>query len=121
MQITHQCTPGACFHDAFMIAAELFLQHNVGDVAIVHGIAVGTGGEILGRRYAHAWVEIEFDGAVLVIDHSFPNHPVSREAYYKVGKINPDECRRYTIRQATKHAKRTGHTGPWVPAPAGVL
>jgi hypothetical protein len=118
--IQHQPTPGACFHDAFLIGVELLDCLDRELICVVHGVATGTGGAALDWRYGHAWLEIELGGVTLVIDHTRPNQPLPRELYYRAGRIDPAECRRYSLDEAIGHALRTGHSGPWEPFPDDV-
>lgn len=93
---------GDCFKAAFD-----FVMNNP-DTTLVHGIAIGTGGEAKGIRMSHAWCEV----GGIVIDVSNGQTCVTRtEHYYSVGTIS--EVRKYSRERASVMALKHGHYGPW--------
>ena len=87
---------------------------------LVHGFPVGRAGVVQGRKFGHAWLE----GNGYVVDcgtHEKKLSLVSRERYYRLGCIDPAECRRYTIEQAAQHVLDTGTDGLWSEPPSDAL
>lgn len=90
--------------------AALHTLFELGDGELCHGLVTGTGGEALGQRYGHAWVEL--DGWV----HDRSNgHDLfaPRAWYYAKGTIDPDDVDRYTLAEASLMAVTYEHYGPW--------
>lgn len=83
---------------------------------VVHGIPVGTGGIVAGKRYWHAWLEwTQPDGRVLVIDWSNGNqHVITRDTYYRLAQLDEDHVWRWTPKEAEAVRRRYRHWGPWV-------
>ena len=87
---------------------------------LVHGFPIGEGGVVHGKKICHAWLE----GNGHVVDcgtHERVLSLVSRERYYRLGRIDPHECHRYTIEQAAEHILDTGKDGLWSKPPADAL
>ena len=67
-----------------------------------------------GYRHVHAWIELRMNNATFVLDYS------NRKAFFgfatryrSIGKINDDECWKYTP-DAARHAMIREETyGPW--------
>jgi ADP-ribose pyrophosphatase YjhB (NUDIX family) len=107
---------GDCFFSAISKAQELAEAYD--NVRVVHGVPLGTGGEAEGIRYPHAWVEftqnmsgidIEF-----IADFSNGNEVVvPKELYYKIGNIDPEFNRAYSIDEIEEKIEENGHAGPW--------
>lgn len=107
--------------DCFQVAASLILE---GDDTMVlcHGEPLGQAA-IAGIRHAHAWVErtvtIDFPGVgpytvVSAIDHSNGKHlEMPAGLYYKIGRLEDTDIRRYTRREAAQMMADTGIYGPW--------
>jgi len=97
--------------DCFVVAFQYVFDHRADDrVRLCHGLPVGTGKANMGERFDHAWVEV----GDLVIDKSNGNDVmVTREFYYRIGRIVPDSVDRYTAREAAMLALESGHYGPW--------
>ncbi len=80
------------------------------DMALAHGEAEGTHGEIKGKRFGHAWIEIA-DGK-RVIDKSNENDvTMAAKTYYKIGKIT--KVARYTREQVRENILKYKHWGWW--------
>lgn len=110
---------GDCFQMALTTATRVRDSSAIHRVLVVHGEPLGTGGNALGLRYPHAWVEwfVGHDGKndiVFVMDYSNGKEVIiDRDTYYAVGNIIPDDVRRYTVDEATSLALDSGHYGPW--------
>lgn len=98
---------GNCYKAAFDI-----LLKTQGSV-LVHGYPRLTDkdSEHFGKKFGHAWIEVEQHGIVLCICNG--GLIVPQCLYYQVGKINPKECVRFSLRQALRLANRHEHYGPW--------
>jgi hypothetical protein len=87
---------------------------------LVHGFPIGQGGVVDGKKICHAWLE----GNRHVVDcgtHERTLCLISREQYYRLGRIDHHECHRYTIEQAAEHILDTGKDGLWSKPPADAL
>ena len=103
---------GNCYAAAVHTARALTLGGVV--AVVVHGAPVYRGPG--GGRMGHAWVEVEVDGRVWVVDYSNRLRevlPVS--LYYRIGQIEPARCVRYDVGEAIDLALETGEYGPWTP------
>lgn len=99
---------GNCYDAAVgvMMAADLDLR---GSMKLCHGTALGTGGDALGLRYGHAWVEVDDK---FVIDRSNGHdHFGRRDAYYEAGTIR--DVVRYDYDEMVAKLLSTRHYGPW--------
>jgi len=90
---------------------------------LVQGYPTLTGGEHVGEKFGHAWVEGTLDvgqgmSLPMVYDAS-SKQSLPKSLYYKIGNIDPKESKSYTVTEARKQAVRTGHWGPWTDGPAG--
>ena len=99
--------------DCFVIAGRNIIDAKIPNLFLVHALVYGQG-PLKGRRFPHAWNEID---EAVVIDQSNNNNAVlRRDAYYSIGKINPNEKGayvRYTSEQALIKFVQTKHWGPW--------
>ena len=93
---------GNCYSSAFHTMSQLG-KHGI----LVHAIVSGQG-VLTGKRFDHAWTEINDT----VIDH---NIVMSKANYYALGKVNTDprEYKRYTYDEMVDKAVDTGTYGPW--------
>jgi hypothetical protein len=88
--------------------------------ALVHGFVLGESGDLKDRKFGHAW--LEGNGFVVDCGSAQKEHSlVPREQYYQFWRINPAECRHYTIQQATEHLVQTGSISGWHAAPADAI
>jgi hypothetical protein len=92
---------GTCFPDAAQ-----FVSDNAG-WTLVHGIVSGQG-DLEGIRYTHAWVEK--DGMAYDVPLGIG---MNLDLYYGLGKINPEECVRYSRAQMVEKLLEHEHWGPW--------
>lgn len=96
---------GRCFEAAIHALAE----HPRG--TLVHGTPLGHAGEVAGIRYAHAWVEL---GDLLVVDLTMSGRPtMPRALYYRAASLTEAHVRRYTVDEAARLLRASGHYGPW--------
>lgn len=106
---------GSCYEAAALYA----LEHPELNMIVVHGIPIGQG-EIAGERFGHAWCEYPVtykEGfnftMTMVIDPTVSTEPILQPLYYLIGRINPEECRRYTIDELRANMLEHEHYGPW--------
>jgi transposase len=107
---------GDCFFSAISKAQELADVYD--NVRVIHGVPLGTGGEAEGIRYPHAWVEFTQNiGGIdieFIADFSNGNEVVvPKELYYKIGNIDPEFNRAYSIDEIEEKIEENGHAGPW--------
>lgn len=114
-------TTGDCFQAALHTAAELRqLGHHP---LVVHGLPVGRSGEVEGKRYWHAWVEVEVPDDArggtptwTVCDWSNGQARIfiARQLFYRLGQVRQHLLWRYTLVHALEQLDEYGHTGPWM-------
>ena len=64
--------------------------------------------------YGHAWIEHKDSGYAVVVDVSNgENIRMPAWVYYRLGNINSDQCKRYTMGDLRKWIVKLGHWGPW--------
>jgi hypothetical protein len=79
---------------------------------LVHGFIKGDYGKLQGVKFGHAW--IEGNGMVMDCGSAEKCHClVTRDQYYDHWQIDPNECNRYTIQQATQRIIATGSDSEW--------
>ncbi len=90
------------------------------DCTVCHGVVTGTGDEVLGVRYGHAWLEVETDlseigGATITmcVDSCHNLGPLPASYYYQVGQIDPESVIRYTPEQVKEMCIKHETYGPW--------
>lgn len=116
MKVISGVKAAQCYKGAF----DLLLVHE--DAVLVHGYPRLTcDGELAGKKFGHAWIEIERFGAEWCIDHRFPDSVIPKAMYYAVGEINASECKRYSRMKAMRKAYRTELYGPWGKQPSDAL
>jgi transglutaminase-like putative cysteine protease len=92
-----------------------YRKGEAGPFRIVHGTPVGTAGEVLGRRYWHAWVEVDTPSGWVVMDYSNGKEAhLPREVYYEAGQLDEATVWRFTLAEAEQLQRRHRHCGPWV-------
>jgi hypothetical protein len=87
---------------------------------LVHGFIVGRSGELQDQKFGHAWLE----GNEWVMDCGSAeklHQVVRRQEYYDFWRINPSECRHYTLHEANERIFLTGSISGWHPAPLDAL
>lgn len=96
---------GDCFRAAWRLMVDLGPNDGL---RLVHGLVVGAKGKVKGRRFPHAWVELN----QVVLDYSNGRKfIVRRAAYYAAGKVS--KTVKYTYRDGIRKACRFKHYGPW--------
>jgi hypothetical protein len=99
---------GNCYEAAVTVMMEADAEMRP-DMMLCHGTALGTGGDALGLRYGHAWVEL---GSKFVVDRSNGHDHVGPvKPYYAAGSI--EDVVRYTFEQMAERLLDTRHYGPW--------
>jgi len=93
--------------DCFLIHGQIVLRERA-DFLLCHGTVEGTGGEVKGERYSHAWIEING----IVIDQSNKHNLVCRKKeYYEVGKVK--DVKRYNREEVMEMTDKSENWGPW--------
>lgn len=104
--------------DCFDAAANVMLEAPASEkdrYTLVHGVPEGQG-DIEGIRFDHAWVEREEPNLPIktVIDKSNGNDlELPDVLYYKIGKIDKADVKRYTYEEMTEKMVSTRTYGPW--------
>ncbi len=96
--------------DCYQAAGNLAISF-VGDpkAKLVHGMVNGQG-SLEGIRFGHSWVEY----GDKVLDHSNgEKREIPKSVYYALGKVNPEENKYYTPKDAIKWMMKSKHWGPW--------
>lgn len=97
--------------NCFEAAVDCVDDLNEPTAVIVHGLPIGRGVDNLGKRYWHAWVELNGK----CYDFSHGNRAiVPAELYYSLGKIDPNLTLRFTVSEAVAEMEARKHYGPWV-------
>lgn len=78
------------------------------DLKLVQGEPVNRG-IAAGERYGHCWLE----QGDKVYDLTIQRHPIPKELYYLMGRIEEDNVRRYDYESVSKWCRDTEHYGPW--------
>lgn len=97
--------------DCFYITGQAILDNIYKNPILVHGEVLGQG-EVVGIRFAHAWIEL--DGKV--IDKSNGNNiSVDKDLYYRIGDIDDVKGKlyKYTSKEAKILMLKNCHYGPW--------
>lgn len=104
---------GDCYEAAGRYFSEAAFAGQAVGYTLVHGVVSGHG-PLRGRRFGHAWVEVDDGPVVMVVDPSNDRTVVmARTDYYRLGRVLPEECRRYTPEEAVIEMVRSEHWGPW--------
>lgn len=109
--IQPSCPDDSGSGNCYRVAAETVCQV-APTLLVCHGEPVGTGPANFGRRFGHAWIET-VDGS-WAIDLSNGSEVVAPRAdYYRIGRIDPTQVRRYTYDETLAALTEHGHWGPW--------
>lgn len=100
---------GDCYEAAGRYVTDAAFVGQADSHTLVHGVVSGQG-PLEGRRFGHAWVEVD---DVVVDASNGRNLVLPRDAYYRLGRVVAEECRRYTPEEATIEMVRSKHWGPW--------
>ena len=100
--------------NCYQMALRMATRHEAHGAVVVHGRPVYRGSELIDDpegRYDHAWAEVNG----MVLDYSNGNEvELPAPMYYRVGEIQQQNCKRYTVQAAHEHMMEFGHYGPWV-------
>jgi hypothetical protein len=97
--------------NCFQANGQKFMFDFPPDALLVHGIVVGQGA-IEGVLHSHCWIE----KGDMVYDFSEGRELVlPKERYYKIGKIDENNVKKYTLEEARKFILDTKNWGPWDP------
>jgi hypothetical protein len=101
-----------CYENAVEYMYRRKQLNDMMDLTLVQGIVTGTGGEVEGVQYGHAWVE---EGDICIDVAADVDSPVyvRKDTYYEVGKIDPDMCNRYDHYEMAVAMLEWEHYGPW--------
>lgn len=103
--------PGNCFE----AAATIMTAHALGTVELsdpryVEGSVLGTGGDVLGVRFPHAWVETDGTDGRWVLDlASGVTGLLPVDSYYRAGRVQDRHS--YTMKEMAENLVRTGKYG----------
>ena len=90
------------------------------DVVLCHGYSTGTGGNVQGIRYGHAWVEGSCNGLDMALDAT-TGIVAFRAIYYMAGSIDGSKVRRYGCKETLGMVLLYEHWGPWDESPTTEL
>lgn len=104
---------GTCFEDHFIL-----LHANSGleraGFHFAHAMVRGSPGTpVEGWRFAHAFLINESTGAVINVNRAGELQIVPKDLYFKLGEVDPDTLRTYTLDEACRMAVSREHYGPW--------
>lgn len=92
--------------DCYEASAKYVLYEDP-EATLVHGIPLL---QTDGKPYGHSWVE----KGDLCIDVSNGKHNVyPMQLFYGIGKIDPNQCKKYTAKEVNEWILKTEHWGPW--------
>jgi hypothetical protein len=79
---------------------------------LCHGVVIGNGGDVLGERYWHAWIELDGDQGTICIDRSGGKDAAAPQNVYAVGQV--EQVTRYTLTETLVNCQRSDMAGPWL-------
>ena len=79
------------------------------DLKIAHGHVTGQAGYVEGKKYGHAWLEI--DGETCLDAET--GYEMDKKTFYALGKIKPTEVYLYDRTEISKWVNKIGTYGPW--------
>ena len=79
------------------------------DLKIAHGHVTGQAGYVDGKKYGHAWLEI--DGETCLDAET--GYEMDKKTFYALGKIKPEEVYLYDRAEISKWVNKIGTYGPW--------
>jgi len=104
---------GDCYQAAYGFMDAALTQGRWKGLFLCHGEVEGQG-PLEGIRFGHAWCERELPGVVVVTDPSNGRMiSMMRDDYYRLGRIDPDEVRRYHPAEMIADAMEYETYGPW--------
>ncbi len=99
---------GNCFLKAFQLLDHLHAL-DIHTAKMVHGIAHGQG-RIKGIILTHGWVEI---GDVVLDFANGKEIAMDKGIYYAIGKIDENQCKKYSYNEAVEKSELDGFFRPW--------
>ena len=91
----------------YQLALSWMMENTETDAIMIHADVTGTGGDIKGQVYGHAFILID-DNTVYDVCQKIS---IPKDIYYKVGNVTNE--RAYTLQEAVEQAIESGHYGPW--------
>lgn len=120
---TKQLADGQCYKTALLALADQPLMNQFKRLGsftqpiLIHGYPRLTSGPLVGSKYGHAWIECGPWAMDVGCHEGADVKVVSKDLYYAVGQIDPEECYEYSLDVARHFAARWEHAGPWQPPP----
>lgn len=101
--------------NCYEVSAKFVLDHKKDfkdlEPVLCHGLVHGQG-PLQGAIFGHGWVE--YPSINTALDKSNGRDlEVPIDVYYKLGKINPTNVKKYTTKEIRKKIVEHGHWGPW--------
>src|SRR5215831_16887173 len=104
-----------CFDDAldYLVIVARNNPAELHTLTVVHGLGTATSGPYQGESYAHAWLEQD-DRCIEagILDSKRIWYMVDKREYYEARQIT--ETTKYTVTEALRANRESGHFGPWV-------
>lgn len=97
---------GHCYRTAFEYVQRELMRDDNTKVLLVHANVTGTGGDVIGHKYGHAFV---LDGDTVIDTET--NIRMPYEKYVDLGTVEDEII--YEANEAMIHGMVTGHSGPW--------
>jgi len=102
-------TEGDCYQANGTFVIDSVFMNPDANIVLCHGIVSGRG-KLKGKRIGHAWCE---QGNVVMDLSNNQTIILDKKRYYKFGKIEEKDIKRYTPKEAAKEMLKSGHFGPW--------
>ena len=97
---------GTCYETALTYILDENIKTGNEDLILVHADVIGTGGDVKGATYCHAFV-LDGDNAI----DTEANVTLPYKVYKAVGNVTNEK--RYTFDEMLREALESGHYGPW--------
>jgi hypothetical protein len=98
--------------DCFENCGKYITGASFADMTLVHATVVGTGSEVKGISYAHAFLIAEDRQHAIDLTKDLHMPIVVPLDYYRqLGNVSNEIC--YTRKEAVAEIKKSGHWGPW--------
>tara|TARA_R110002167_G_scaffold43670_1_gene131825 strand:+ start:9242 stop:9577 length:336 start_codon:yes stop_codon:yes gene_type:complete len=102
---------GTCYQTAFEYVFNDYMQKGKSNLILVHADVTGTGGNVEGQVYGHAFV---LDGDTVIdterLKHN-DNYKFPYDFYKRIGNVTNEK--KYTVQEAGAKSIETGNYGPW--------
>jgi len=100
------------YGDCFQVSAQRLMSPGFPDGLLVHGLPVNQSEEHAGKRYWHAWIEV--NGTVYDFSRG-KRLRIAKAEYYHLAQLTEKHVYRYDRETARSILLRTENYGPWVP------